>query len=118
VPASLFVLTKQAELDVSLGDDHFSVRIEVLRALNRKNTFRVRFWRTELFRIQSTFPQSRRGTPAHQASDELILVDASDNMTGSWDAIRSSSADAALRAAVAAVTAWASHSAGRKSEEA
>ena len=50
-------------------------RVELVRESSEK--IRVKLWRVEFFRIQPTFPQND-GLPAHESSDELIVVDDSD----------------------------------------
>ncbi len=69
---SIWRVTLVSEVNVELTDDVIELRIEVLRSNSNGKLFMVRVWRLESYRLQSTFPQ-RRGRPAHEPSDEIIL---------------------------------------------
>ncbi len=72
----LYELIKTMEVDLELGDDSFSLRIELFQSTASSQWFRARLWRTEFYRLQSTFPQDEHsGQPAHHPSDETIQVD-------------------------------------------
>lgn len=89
-----FIVEKTLEIDAQVGDDVFLLRIEISRAVRRRHVFRVRFWRTETFRLQPTFPQDAHGNPRDEPSDELILADWSHCVRGEWDEFRADSREA------------------------
>jgi hypothetical protein len=75
---TVFKLAEVREFDVVIGGDWFAMRLELFQSESSAHVFRARLWRTEMYRIQPTFPQdTRTGAPAHLPSDELILVDQS-----------------------------------------
>ncbi len=94
----IYQLVKVVEFDVEMGDDQFAVRVELLESNAKGRHFRARIWRTEMYRIQSTFPQDESmHRPAHLPSDETILVDHSMYLGRSYSDFEAESQDAALR---------------------
>ncbi len=93
--SSVYELLKVLEFDLDLGDDRFPLRLEIFRSLDDSCLFRARIWRTEFFRIQSSFPQED-GKPSHDPSDELILLDFSDYLAENYDDFRANSIEAAI----------------------
>jgi hypothetical protein len=92
-----FALIRTVEFDVEVGEDRFALRIELFVSESNPHTFRARAWRTEVYRIQSTFPQEAlTGEPKHQPSDEVILIDWSSNIRGEYSTYEAESAAAAL----------------------
>lgn len=78
--------------------DEFRLRIELFQDQSDPKSFRAQVWRTEYYRIQSTFPQHpKTGRPTDQPSDELILVDWSANLMGGYQHFESESVETALR---------------------
>lgn len=79
ITSPAFALIRTLEFDVDLSNqndsDKFSLRVELFQAVSDSEIFRYKVWRTESFRIQSTFPQGRSGLPRHKASDENILIE-------------------------------------------
>ena len=76
---------------------HF--RVEINRTIGGRWLL-PRVFRWEFFRIQSTFPQSPPGRPAHTPSDEMILV--LDSLCD-WESLRAKSATAVLAMVVSAL---------------
>jgi hypothetical protein len=74
ITSSIFELVKTVELDIRLGDDSWSIRIELLQDAEAKDHFRCHVWELELFRLTPTFPQDEMGQPAH-TSDDVAMVD-------------------------------------------
>ena len=68
-----FRLAEVVEVDVLLGDDSWSWRMEVFQAVGREDLFRYRAWELELFRLQPTFPQDEAGDPLHLSDDALLV---------------------------------------------
>lgn len=69
----LFELVRSVEMEIFLTEeDQPEVRLEIWRAVDAPDQFRWRFWRLELYQLQSTLPQVD-GRPAHGPSTELIL---------------------------------------------
>ncbi|MDJ0724986.1 MAG: hypothetical protein QNJ38_07745 [Prochloraceae cyanobacterium] len=92
----IYELVKVLEFDIDLGDDRFPLRLEIFRSLADNCLFRARIWRTEFFRIQSTFPQEENSQPSHDPSDELILLDFSDYLTKDYENFRANSLESAI----------------------
>jgi hypothetical protein len=74
ITSSIFELVKTVELDIRLGDNSWSIRIELLQATEAKDHFRCHVWELEMFRLTPTFPQDERGQPSH-ISDDALMVD-------------------------------------------
>jgi len=74
ITSSVFELIKTLELDVQLGADSWSIRIELFRDTETKDRFRCHVWELELFRLTPTFPQGKDNHPAH-VSDDVLMVD-------------------------------------------
>jgi hypothetical protein len=79
-PEPIFTLVNTIEFDLETGEgeslDEFSVRIELFQDRADPRSFRARFWRTEIYSIQSAFRQSSiTGAPEHAPSDEGLQVE-------------------------------------------
>jgi hypothetical protein len=96
ITSPVFELVKTVEVDLTLGDEMWPTRIEILRDTERQDLFRCRVWQLELFRIQSTFPQSG-GKPAHEPSDHSLIVEWDGPHVGRYVDFVAADADAALR---------------------
>ncbi len=96
----MFVLVKTVAFDVQVADvDSFTLRIELFQNESDSHRFKVGIWRTELYRIQSTFPQSElTGKPEHQPSDEEILISFAQHLAGNYSDFTADNPDAALQA--------------------
>jgi len=71
-------------------------RIDVMETMGEAQRFRVRVYRYEFFRIQSTFPQ-KRGRPSDQPSDEQIIVA---DHTCKWDDLVGATPDEIVQAVI------------------
>jgi hypothetical protein len=96
IKSSIYELIKTIEFDVEIGDDGFSLRLELFQSLEDSKTFRVHLWRTEFYRIQSTFPQES-GTPKHEPSDELIWIDWSTQLQEDYNNFQAENAENAVQ---------------------
>jgi hypothetical protein len=77
--------------------DEFVARIELFQAKGNPKTFRADIWRTEYYRIQSTFPQDpSTGQPDHHPSDQEILVEWSINLEGDYRLFEAESPESAM----------------------
>lgn len=74
ITSSVFESVKIVELDIRLGDDSWSVRIELLRDTEASDRFRCHVWELESFRLTPTFPRDENDQPAH-ISDDVLMVD-------------------------------------------
>ena len=78
IKSEFFKIIGTYEIDISLGtkddEDVFTLRLELSQSTLDKTLYRYKAWRSEFFRIQSTFPQDESGFPQHAASDETLLV--------------------------------------------
>jgi len=70
----LYELANTYELDVRLGEDSYSLRIELFRNTETEGHFRCHAWELERFRLTPTFPMDENGNPTH-VSDDLLMVD-------------------------------------------
>lgn len=98
ISETVYELVKVVELDVEIGEDHFALRIELFHNNSSAHSFRAHLWRSEMYRIQSTFPQDEStNEPAHLPSDELILIDHSHYLARSYSNFQAESQAAALQ---------------------
>jgi len=114
ITSPVFELVATFEFDMTLGEDaSWPTRVELYQAAQEPNLFRCRVWQSELYRIQSTFPQIA-DVPAHEPSDELVLVDYSHYLRSSWDpwAFEADSPEAARRLVEQALLAFLDHATG------
>jgi hypothetical protein len=98
ITSSIFELVKTVELDIRLGDDSWSIRIELLQDTEAKDHFRCHVWELELFRLTPAFPRDENDQPAH-ISDDILMVDrgiAHSRIAYPAENIIASDADAAL----------------------
>jgi hypothetical protein len=94
----IYDLIKTIEFEIEIGDDQFSMRIELFRCVSEPNRFRARLGRFERFRIQSTFPQEPiTHQPAHSPSDEEILIDSRIWLTGNYDDFKANTPESAIQ---------------------
>jgi hypothetical protein len=77
---------------MQLADETLLLRIEISKTLTGPRAFTAKLWRIERYRIQSTFPQ-KNGAPAHQPSDEELLM-VENNFP--FDPVTAKSSEAAL----------------------
>jgi hypothetical protein len=81
----VYELEKIIEFDIELSDVRNTLRIELFRNLSEPRHFRAHIWGSEFFRIQSSFPRDRvTDQPAHEPSDEIVLVDYSHYLSGDY----------------------------------
>jgi len=112
-----YELIKTVEFDVVLGDDSFALRVELFQDKSHKRTFRANIWRSEFYRIQSTFPQNPSTTqPEHQPSDEVILIDWSTNVRDDYSGFKAASSTAAFDMVLKAIQAALDHATDGKVE--
>lgn len=112
-----YALVKTVQFDVALGDDSFALRVELFQDRTRRQMFRANIWREEFYRIQSTFPQNpSTGQPAHEPSDEVILIDWSTNVRANFSAFKAASSTVALNMVLKAIRAALDHATGGKVE--
>jgi len=112
VPGPIFELIKTLEFEAEL-DESNPVRVELFRAIDPPNTYRARVWEIEHYRIQSTFPQDGNSQPAHDPSDEQILIEYSPmTVKGDWDSFAAESDEEALGKFLKAYEAFLDHVAG------
>ncbi len=97
ITSPVYELITVVEFDIEL-DETFTIRVEVLRCVSDLQRFRAHVWGREFFRLQTTFPQDpATRQPAHEPSDEAILVDFTHYLTTSYDDFQASTPEAALQ---------------------
>lgn len=90
----VYELVKVLEFDVDLGDDIFSLRLEVFRSLEDNCRFRAHLWTRRIFRIEFTNLQGDR--PSYYPLEEEIIVNFSHYLTNNYDDFRADSLEAAI----------------------
>lgn len=78
---SVFELVKTVELDIQLGEDQWTTRIEIYRDRGKVDHFRCRVWELEFYRMTPTFPRNEKNQPA-TVTDDIIMVDRSFSYKG------------------------------------
>jgi hypothetical protein len=97
ITSLIYELVKTIEFDIEL-DTGFTLRIELLRSISESRRFRAHIWGTEFFRLQSTFPQdAATERPAHEPSDEIILVDYSHLLSRKYEDFESETVESAAQ---------------------
>ena len=98
IKSEIYELARMIEFDVALGEGSFNLRIELLRAISSQHRFRAHIWRSEFYRIQSTFPQDdETHKPVDPPSDELIFIDYSTQLGGDYSDFPAEDDTAALQ---------------------
>ena len=64
-------LVKTGEMEFQLGDETVRLTIEIFRNQAKPHDFYARIWDCELFRLHPTFPQGKKGEPAHWTDDPI-----------------------------------------------
>ena len=64
-------LVKTGEMEFQLGDETVRLTIEIFRNQAKPHDFYARIWDCELFRLQPTFPQDKKGKPKHKTDDPI-----------------------------------------------
>jgi hypothetical protein len=113
ITSPVFELVKTVEVDLEFGDEMWPTRFEILRDTERQDLFRCRVWQLELFRIQSTFPQSG-DRPAHEPSDHGLIVEWEGPHVGHYDDFVAADADVALRKVMEDFRKFLEHTTGEK----
>jgi hypothetical protein len=62
------------EVDLDLGEEQLTWRIELLQATDDSTTFRYRAWDLESFTLHPSFPQDTQGQPLHSTSDAFFVA--------------------------------------------
>jgi hypothetical protein len=107
----LYDLVRVSEFALGVGEESFRVRLELARSRSSRRTFRASVRRAELYRIQSAFPL-KDGRPAHEPSDEIVLVDWSGILRRFREPFSAPSVAEAERLVLDEVDAWLCHSRG------
>jgi len=74
VRTPIYELARSCELDLQLGDESLTYRIELFRDTENANRFRCHVWDLEMFRLKPTFPRDENGKPTHTC-DDIVMVD-------------------------------------------
>jgi hypothetical protein len=74
VSSPIYELAKICELDIQLGEDSYTLRIELFRNTEKECHFRCHAWELEMFRLAPSFPVDESNEPAH-ACDDVVMVD-------------------------------------------
>jgi hypothetical protein len=74
VTSPIYELAKTFELDIQLGEDSFTMRIELFRNTEKEDHFRCHVWELEMFRLTPTCPMDEDNQPAH-ICDDVLMVD-------------------------------------------
>jgi hypothetical protein len=82
-----------------IGDSEEQLRVEIFKRQDSSALYYPRVWRVEFFRIQSTFPQVE-GEPAHDVSDECILVQ---HHIEDWASLTATSIESCMEQVIAVI---------------
>jgi len=74
VTTPMYELVRSLEIDLQLGDDSLTLRIELFRNTEKADSFRCHVWELEMFRLKPTFPRDANNEPAHSC-DDVLMVD-------------------------------------------
>ena len=97
VKSDIFKLVTTLEFDLELGHHFSPTRVELFQDTERKRHFRCRMWERELFRIQSTLPQTPKGQPQDSPSDEELFVERTWELSSRFEDFEAASSKAALQ---------------------
>lgn len=89
-----FVLVRTLELDVELGDEPMVLRVEIFEARHRKQLYRARLWRRDLYRMTPSFPRDETDEPTER-TDDTVFVEWPELLEGDYDEIIAPNAEAA-----------------------
>lgn len=108
VTSPIFELVRTIEFDITLGEDVFPLRLEVLSDTEDRNRFRCRIAEHESYDVQPTFTMDKQSSaPLHGSCSVLLLVgDNAPFLLGpEFDDFNATDTDDATRKAVAEVKA-------------
>lgn len=74
VTSPVYEWAKTLELDLQLGEDSLTLRIELFCNTEKDNHFRCHVWELEMFRLTPTSPMDENGQPSH-ICDDILMVD-------------------------------------------
>ena len=74
VTSPVYELVKTVEVDIQLGDDSWTTRIELLHDTEKADHFRCRVWELEFHRLTPSFPRDENDLPIH-ITDSPIFVE-------------------------------------------
>lgn len=116
VTSSVYELAKTVEVDIQLGEDSWTTRIELLHNTERADHFRCHVWELELHRLTPSFPRDENNMPSH-ITDASILVErgiAHSRVAYPVQDIIAPSADAALDAVISDLKRFLEHVTGEQ----
>jgi hypothetical protein len=93
--STVWLLARTAEIDARLGDDAFSVRVELFAARGETGRFRARLTRSDVFHLQPTYPLDVWSAPSAPPDAEGLRVAWPAAETPPWQ-VAAADADAAL----------------------
>ena len=70
----IFELIRSVVFDVQIGNDRFTVKLELFQCVSDANLFRANLWGIELFNIQ---PTTRQPGESDDDSSEALFIDRS-----------------------------------------
>ena len=74
VTSPFYELARSLEVDLQLGDDSLTIRIELFRNTEETDRFRCHVWDLEMFRLKPTFPRDGNEEPS-DVCDDVLMVD-------------------------------------------
>jgi hypothetical protein len=103
---TLYRVVQSWDVLLDVPSDEIDLRIEVSEQVGKSGTFKVRIFRYESYRIQSTFPQNE-GEPVHPPSDEVILKEFESFVPRYATSASGESAEGVLEETLAELKSWA-----------
>jgi len=107
----LYDVVKATESELVLATNHSGSRSSSPAQELALHSFRANIWAAELYRIQSTFPETK-GRPAHRRSDELICVSWKSVLRRCGERFQARSVARAEGMILSELAAWLRHSRG------
>ena|SRR5436190_9903751 len=115
VTSNLLKLAATYELDLNLGPElTFPLRLELFKDTERKGWFRARAWELEHFNLEPTFPVKRKGKPLQYKATELVMLERSTQLSGSYECFRAKNEADAISKVVDDLKRRLAHWTGRK----
>jgi hypothetical protein len=114
IASSVFDLVRVLEVDVRLGEDSWTSRIEIFKSLSEPDFYRARVSESEMFRLTPTFPQNENGEPEHRSDDTLFVERPFPHGPVALEGFRAESDQKAAEAVLLNLSAFLEHATGER----
>ncbi|MBI4851266.1 MAG: hypothetical protein HY819_05510 [Acidobacteria bacterium] len=114
IKSPVFELIKTIEIDIELGEDSWTSRIELFQDTEKRDYFRCRVWELELFRLTLSFPRNENGEPAHITDDSIWVERPFPRSKIDYEGFIASNPDHALQSVIEDLKNFLEHVTGEK----